>query len=886
MKNEKLKTLISRMLMWLLPIIFFFACSETSQPDYLNPDLTFEDRADDLISRMTVEEKISQLRYDAPAIDRLGVPAFNWWNECLHGVARSGKATVFPQAIGLATTWDTTLIYEMAGIISDEARAKYHDYFRRGKHGIFQGLTFWSPNINIFRDPRWGRGQETYGEDPYLTALIGTSFIRGLQGNHPKYLKTVATVKHFAVHSGPEPDRHAFNAEVSDRDLYQTYLPQFRHTVMKGKVESVMCAYNLYQGSPCCGNTFLLKDVLRDAWGFDGHVVSDCWALRDFITHQTTAGSDGEAGSIAIKAGTDLNCGVVYRKLGNSLDSSMIVENNIDVALKRLMLARFKLGMFDPPEMVPWSDIPVSILDDKKHRGKSLQLARESMVLLKNDGLLPIDKSKIKKVAVIGPNADSPEVMFGNYNGTPVDPVTPLRAISEKLAGKAEVVFAQGCDWAENMPAMHVIPNAYLFTEENGQTVNGLKGEYYDNFKMEGEPVLTRIDNEINFNWWDGAPIENLDDDNFAIRWTGKLIPPKTGMYYIGGYGTEYEVRLNDSLLASLSSIYQASPGYSKMYLEKGRSYNLDILQKENEGESEIRLIWNVPEEKKEHTALEVAKNADVVVMCMGITPQLEGEEKKVPVEGFFGGDRIKLELPKIQQELIKKVHAVNPNIVLVLMNGSAVSINWSQENLPAVLEAWYPGQDGGTAIADVLFGDYNPAGRLPVTVYKSEDQLPPFSDYNMQGRTYKYFEDEPLYPFGFGMSYTNFAYSDLEINDSFSTTEKVEIEVSIKNTGDYDGDEVVQVYASHKDDDPNTAIRTLVGFQRVHLKKGESKTLTFSIEPRQLSIIDEKGDRVLNPGEIMFSVGGGQPLKKYIALNPYLEVAARITGKPTMFKH
>ncbi len=881
--NQKLNFLP---LFFLMLALLLIKCNQSHEPNYLNTDLDFEERADDLISRMTVKEKISQLKYDAPGIERLGIPPYNWWNECLHGVGRSGKATVFPQAIGLAATWDTALIYQMASIISDEARAKHHDYFRRGKHGIYQGLTFWTPNINIFRDPRWGRGQETYGEDPYLTALIGTSFIRGLQGAHPKYLKTVATAKHFAVHSGPEPDRHSFNAVVSDRDLHQIYLPHFRHTVIEGKVESVMCAYNLFNGSPCCGNTFLLEDMLRNQWGFEGYVVSDCWALRDFITHQTTAKSEGEAGAIALKAGTDLNCGQVYRNLGNSLDSAMIVEDDIDVALKRLMLARFKLGMFDPPEMVPWANMPIETLDKKEHRQKSLQVARESMVLLKNDRLLPLDETKIGKIAVIGPNADDPEVMFGNYNGTPVDPVSPLQAIRDKLKGKAEVVYAKGCDWAENMPVMHLVSDEYLFTLENGEKANGLKAEIFDNFEMKGESVLTRIDKEINFNWWDGAPLENLDDDNFSIRWTGQLIPPNSGDYYLGAYGSEFEIYFQDTLLVSYYQPHHAAARYELVNLKAGQNYDLRILQKENESQSEIRLIWNMPNEQIVEDAIVAAKSSDVVVMCMGLTPRLEGEEMKVPVEGFFGGDRISLDLPAVQQELLKKVYAVNPNIVLVLMNGSAVSISWSKNNLPAILEAWYPGQDGGTAIADVLFGDYNPAGRLPITVYKSAAQLPPFDDYNMQGRTYKYFEDEPLYPFGYGLSYTNFEFSDLKIKNQYETDEKVKIEVKVSNIGDFDGDEVVQVYASHMDDDPNTAILTLVAFQRIHLKKGESKKLTFEIKPRQLSIIDENGDRVLNPGQIIFSVGGGQPIDEYARQNPFITSKTKITGVQLRFTH
>jgi beta-glucosidase len=504
MKNKSFIT-VKKSLIVVVGVLLISGCSHNSGkeiPKYQNPDLTVDERVDDLMSRMTLEEKISQLRYDAPAIERLDIAEYNWWNECLHGVARSGKATVFPQAIGLAAMWDRNQMFKVATAISDEARAKHHDYLRRNKHGIYQGLTFWTPNINIFRDPRWGRGMETYGEDPFLTGELGVQFVKGLQGDDPKYLKTVSTVKHFAVHSGPEPERHRFDAKVSDRDLFETYLPHFKNCIINGKAQSVMCAYNLYQGEPCCGNTYLLEDVLRKSWGFDGYVVSDCWALTDFFNFQKTAKNSAEAGAIAIKAGTDLNCGVVYRDLQQAIDSGFIREDKINLSLKRVLKARFQLGMFDPAEKVAYAQIPIEVNDCDEHHQLALITAQKSMVLLKNEGnLLPLPKT-IKSIAVIGPNADDVEVLLGNYNGTPSNPITPLRGIREKLGGSTEVIYAHGCDWADGMPKLVTVPAAYLTHLENGKAVAGWVGEFYDNLGIEGAPVVTKTAGTVNFKFW------------------------------------------------------------------------------------------------------------------------------------------------------------------------------------------------------------------------------------------------------------------------------------------------------------------------------------------------------------------------------------------------
>ena len=848
------------------------SCNDAT-PEYLNESLSFEERVNDLVSRMTLEEKIEQMRYDAPANERLGIPAYNWWNECLHGVARTGKATVFPQAIGLAATWDKALIFDIATIISDEARGKYHEYIRNDKHGIYQGLTFWTPNINIFRDPRWGRGMETYGEDPYLTAQIALPFIKGIQGDDSKYYKAIATAKHFAVHSGPEPLRHSFNADVSEQDLYETYLPQFRDCIIEGKVESVMCAYNLYKQNPCCGSRFLLEEVLRKKWGFNGYVVSDCWALSDFYNFQTTAKDSPEAGAIALKAGTDLNCGIVFRDLKQAVDSNLVDEEFVNTAITRLMMARFKLGMFDNQKNVPWSTIPVSILDEKSHQEAALNAAQASMVLLKNeDNTLPLKKN-IKSIAVIGPNAHNAEVMFANYNGTPAAAVTPFEGIKKRAGEAITVNYAQGCDWAENMPFMERIPEQFLFTDESC-TTRGLTGKYYANSALEGTPKHIRNDEVIDFNWWDKAPFEDLDGDNFSVEWTGFLVPPATGIYYIGCYGTEYEVYLEDSLMAQRAEPHGTFPFYKKIQLEGGKKYAIRALHMEKDGESEVRLIWGRTDIDKEKEAIDMAKQSDQVVLVMGLSPWLEGEQMDVEVEGFLGGDRTSLDLPEMQRSFIKKIYDANPNVVLVLMNGSALSINWCDEHLPAILEAWYPGQDGGTAVANILFGDYNPSGRLPVTFYTSTHELPPFDDYNMQGRTYKYYEGNPLYPFGYGLSYTSFEYSDLLLKQKDST---LSVEFKLKNNGSYDGEEVCQVYAGFNEPKPFYPLRKLVAFEKVLLKAGEEKQIQISIPLKNIAMADETGEYVISEEAYAISVGGGQPLKGFHTRNHFITTTTRI---------
>ena len=831
-------------LVYVLFLIGVICSCTTNQPDYKNTSLPFEDRVEDLVSQMTLEEKIGQLKFEAPAIERLDVPSYNWWNECLHGVARSGKATVFPQAIGMAATWDTKQILKVSQTIAEEARAKYNDYQKRGKRGIYEGLTFWTPNINIFRDPRWGRGMETYGEDPYLTGEIGTNFIKGLQGDHEKYFKAIATSKHYVVHSGPEPERHSFNATTREIDFWETYMPGFIKTVQDGGAYSVMCAYNRYDGEACCGSDYLLNDLLRDKIGFDGYVVSDCGAIRDFYSGHHVVETPAEAAALGVKSGTDLNCGDVYPALNEAVEQGLITEEEIDVAVKRLFLARFKLGMFDAQDDVPFNDIPLSVLDKESHAQISLETAQKSIVLLKNqNNALPLSKD-LKKIAVIGPNANDPEVLLANYNGIPSELITPLQGIKDKLPN-ADVQYALGCEHAKGLPTFEVIPTENLFTDES-MSQQGLKAEYFNNIELSGNPVTEQIDPNIDFYWWDKAPMETLDDDNFSVRWTGVFVPEKSGEYAFGGEGfNDFNIYLEDTLFVSFRNIHHSRKTYEFIELEANKPYNIKVEFMERHGDANMHLLWAPPKEDTEQNALTLANQSDAVILFMGLSPRLEGEEMKVRVKGFRGGDRLTLGLPQLQKDFIKKIYNTGKPVVLVLLSGSAVSMNWEQENLPAIIQAWYPGQAAGTAIADVLFGDYNPAGRLPVTFYKSVDQLPPFDDYAMEGKTYRYFKGNALYPFGYGLSYTTFDYGDLSVsNNEIGTDDNVSVSVKVTNSGSVEGEEVVQLYLKsvlpHQEGRP---IKSLKGFKRIRLQAGESKEVSFELSNDELSFWDIEND-------------------------------------------
>ena len=720
---------------YLLTIVFFLSVLTVAaqEPAYLNPRLPLQERVADLLKRMTLEEKVSQMMNKSAAIDRLHIPAYNWWNEGLHGVARTGKhATVFPQAIGNAATFDKEGLLEMAKMVSTEARAIHHQYEREGKRDIYEGLTFWSPNINIFRDPRWGRGQETYGEDPYLTGQMGMALVRGFQGDDPRYLKITACAKHFAVHSGPESSRHTFDVRPSAYDLNDTYLPAFRNLIVDARVASVMCAYNAFDGQPCCGSDTLMTDILYHKWKFRGYVTSDCGAIDDFYRGHKTSPDAASADAVAVIHGTDVECGGSYRFLVEAVHHNLLPEAEIDTAVSHLLAIRFRLGMFDPPSMVPYASTPMSEVQSPAHQAQALRMARESIVLLKNEGnLLPLDAHAIHKIAVIGPNAADSEVVLGNYNGFPDHVVTVLEGIRSKVT---DVIYEKGVDYVGNDTA-------------------GIQG------------VADRV------------------------------------------------------------------------------------------------------------------KGADVIVFVGGISPRLEGEEMPVKIEGFSGGDRTSIALPSIQTKLLQALYSTGKPVVFVLMTGSALSTEWESAHLPAIVNAWYGGEAAGTAVADVLFGDYNPAGRLPVTFYRSVDQLPDFSDYSMHGRTYRYFTGEPLYPFGYGLSYTSFAYSDLRVPAAAVTNSDVPVHVTVQNTGKREGDEVVQLYVRHSHAEGPAPIHALAGFTRVHLQPGEKKVVSFMLSPRALSLVRADGLRVEGEGTVEIFAGGGQPL----ADAPVVHGTVNLSGKTIM---
>ena len=830
------------------------ASTASARPPYLDPSLPLEQRVNDLVSRMTLEEKVSQMQDVAPAIPRLGIPAYNWWNEGLHGVARAGNATVFPQAIGLAATWDTDLVHRVADVISTEARAKYNDAIQHGNTGRYFGLTFWSPNINIFRDPRWGRGQETYGEDPFLTSRIGVAFVTGLQGDDPNYLKTVSTPKHFAVHSGPEVLRHRFDVPVSLHDFADTYTPAFRATVMEAHADSVMCAYNSVRGEPACAN-HLLFETLRNKWHFNGYVVSDCWAISDLHQGHNFVLTLEQASALAVKAGTDLSCGPEFRVLPLSVQDRLLSPGDIDLAAKRLFEARFRLGMFDPPERVPWTKLTIADNDTPAHRQLALEAARKSIVLLKNErNALPL-KSSVKSIAVIGPNADSLPVLLGNYNGTPSSYTTILNGIRKRFRN-AKILSAVGAPLTETSAI--AIPGEY-FRTGGANSRPGLTAEYFANTTLSGAPVLNRVDAAVNFEWNNVSPAPGLPVGNYSVRWTGELLPPVDGDYRLGA-STDggSRIYLDGKKIIDDWNPHGTRTMTTLVHLQAGHPYPIRMEYTHTWWESTARLLWLPPNLTEE--AVIAARKADVVIAVLGISPQLEGEESDSSDPGFFGGDRLDLNLPRPQQELLESLSAAGKPLIVVLTNGSALAVNWAQEHAAAILEAWYPGEEGGTAVADVLSGDFNPAGRLPVTFYKSVAQLPPFGSYSMNGRTYRYSTEQPLYPFGYGLSFSSFNYSGAKASpDQAAPGVAVTVSVRVTNSSSVPGDEVVQLYLSHAGVE-GTPIRSLAGFRRIHLDPSASQTVDFPLGDRELSIVDENGVRRIVPGLVDVWIGGGQP--------------------------
>jgi beta-glucosidase len=837
---------------------------DSVSPAYKDTVLSFEERARDLELRMTLEEKISQLGHTADAVERLGIPEYNWWNEGLHGVARAGVATVFPQTIGMAATFDDALLFKDADAISTEFRAKYNaEKGRDGSTAWYKGLTVWSPNINIFRDPRWGRGQETYGEDPYLTSRMGVAFVKGLQGDNAKYLKTVATPKHFAVHSGPELTRHEVDVTVSRHDMQDTYLPAFRATVIEGNAQSVMCAYNSVNGEPACASKVLLHDYLRDDWKFGGYVVSDCAAIEDISAHHKFKPTQEEGVAAALIGGTDLVCGSPQSRVRlereaalNAVKQGLLPEAAIDIAVTRTLTARFRLGMFDPPNLVPWSKLGAADNDTKAHRELVLKTARESLVLLKNDNhFLPFNKN-YSRIAVIGANADSLDALEGNYNGTPSAPVTVLTGLRQRFP-QAKIQFVQGTGLIGTV--VRPVSSVALYTDATKKS-HGLKAEYFENIKLEGTPVLRRTDPAVDFVWGFKGVTPKLTS-NYSARWTGILSPAKTDDYILGFTGQDgYRVWIDGGPLVDDWTTHRPSTTQTKaVHLEQGKSYSVKIEYFQTIRSAEAKLVWGVPG-REEDEAMKAARAADVVVMVLGLSARVEGEEMKVRAEGFSGGDRTSLDLPGPQEQLLERVCAAGKPVVLVLMNGSALAVNWANHHVNAILEAWYPGEAGGTAVAEALAGDFSPAGRLPITFYKSVEQLPAFEDYSMANRTYRYFKGEPLFPFGYGLSYTKFRYSKPNVSSqSVAADGSLTVSADVTNTGALDGDEVVQLYLTHENVD-GAALKELHGFERIHLAHGQAKTVTFTLHDRNLSVVDSEGKRRVMKGDVKVWIGGGQP--------------------------
>jgi beta-glucosidase len=844
---------------------------ESQKPAYLDPNLPAEQRAADLVKRMTLEEKASQLVNQARPIPRLGVPGYDWWSESLHGVATNGT-TEFPEPIGLAATFDPKKIHEMATDISTEARV-VHDQSLAANGGdsvIFHGLDFWAPNINIFRDPRWGRGQETYGEDPFLTARMGVAFVTGMQGDDPRYYRVISTPKHYAVHSGPETTRHKADVTVSKHDELDTYLPAFRATVTEAKADSVMCAYNSINGQPACANEFLLQDQLRGKWRFQGYVVSDCGAVHDIFEGHQYEPTQPQASAISLQRGMDNECidfrakvtdDHDYRPYLDAVKQGYLKESEIDTAVTRLFTARIKLGMFDPPEMVPYAKIDASELDSAAHRELAHKLADEAMVLLKNDGTLPLQATG-KKILVVGPLADQTRVLLGNYNGIPTHTVSILEGMKKEFAGDT-ISYVPGTGFLSKHA--EPVPNALLTTDGRpgakatylNQNIVGFSSELANTTA----PLATRVEPGIDMSG-QPLPVGAEKADPLTVRWDTTLTPKETGDYNLGvetdGF---FRVFLDNKPVVMANYPHGVETQTGKVHLDAGKAYELVVqYQRTGNAAPNLRLMWGKLDRRVDPTVVAAAEKADAVVAVVGITSELEGEEMNVTEPGFKGGDRTSIDLPEPERELLETLAKAKKPLVVVLTNGSALAVNWANEHANAILDAWYPGEEGGTAVAETLSGKNDPAGRLPVTFYKGVDQLPPFEDYSMKGRTYRYFSGTPLYPFGYGLSYTKFEYSDLKVPaDAVKAGDPMVVEAKVTNTGSVAGDEVAQLYLSFPAL-PGAPLKALRGFERVHLEPGASQTVHFELKPRDMSVVTETGEPVIAEGVYTVSVGGGQP--------------------------
>ena len=863
-----------------------------AQPAYMNPALPAHDRAVDLVNQMTLEEKASQLTNNSRAIPRLHVDAYQWWSEALHGVINQG-VTEYPEPVGLAATFDQQAVHTMGHYIGVEGRVKHVQNDREHHTGIYGGLDYWAPNLNIFRDPRWGRGQETYGEDPYLTGRMGVNFVQGVQGDDPHYYLGIATPKHYAVHSGPEPTRHFADVDVLKHDEVDTYEPAFRAAITEGKADSVMCAYNAINGEPACASKYLLVDQLRDKWGFQGYVVSDCDAVRDIFTGHHFRPSQAESTAISVERGMDNECYGAgaprntsdYQPFIDAVQKGYLSQQALDTAVIRLMEARIKLGMFDPPDMVPYTKIDEKELDSAEHRAFALKLGNESMVLLKNDGTLPL-KPSVKKVLVVGPLADQTQYLIGNYAGTPTHIVSVMEGLKAEFPNVA-FTYIPGTQFLrpDGMP----VPNICLSTPDGK---SGLKAEYSEapagggrgfggggggGFGRGAAPagplIATRVEPNINLNGNVGLPPEAAGK-NVSVHYTGFITAPETADYMIGTKGTGFAritVGGNNVVMQQGADVRTG-----QVHLVKGQKTLLDVTVGGGFGRfgggaaaaaanaapegPHAQLIWEKASDEATPDAIAAAKNADLILPVVGITSRLEGEEMQVNLPGFQGGDRTSIDLPAGEENLVEAMVNTGKPTVVVLMNGSALAVNWINDHANAVLEAFYPGEEGGAAVAETLSGKNNPAGRLPVTFYKDVSQLPNFESYSMQNRTYRYFTGKPLYPFGYGLSYTKFSYANLKLaNSTINAGDPLVADATITNTGDRDGDEVAELYLTFPKV-PGAPLRALRGFQRVHLKAGESQTVHFELKDRDFMMVTEAGDPMISQGSYTLTIGGGQP--------------------------
>lgn len=843
-------------LFYLLPLLALASCGE---PSYKDASLSPERRAELLVKELTLEEKAHLMMDGSRSVERLGIKPYNWWNEALHGVARAGLATVFPQPIGMAASFNPEMVYEVFNAVSDEARAKNTYYASQDSRERYQGLTMWTPTVNIYRDPRWGRGIETYGEDPYLTSRMGVMVVKGLQGPADgKYDKLHACAKHFAVHSGPEWNRHSFNAEnIKPRDLYETYLPPFEALVKEGKVEEVMCAYNRFEGDPCCGSDRLLMQILRGEWGFNGIVVSDCGAIADFYNdrgHHTHPDAES-ASAAAVISGTDLECGSSYKALIESVKKGLISEETVDTSVKRLMKARFALGEMDEPEKVSWTKIPFSVVASAAHDSLALNMARESMTLLMNkDNFLPLKRGGLT-VAVMGPNANDSVMQWGNYNGMPPHTVTILDGVRNLLGTDDKLIYEQGCPWVERT----LIQSA--FSQCKSDKGPGFTARYWNNLKREGEPVTTtQVTTPFRFCTSGAtvfAPGVNLTD--FSATYNSAFIPKESGeiVLEVYCYGSG-RLRVNGEEVKSFSNKHGARKSTHAMKVQAGKSYDLELDFEYLRSDAQLNFDLGFKKDVDIRKSVERVKDADIVIFASGISPSLEGEEMGVNLPGFKKGDRTDIELPAVQRELIDALHRAGKKVILVNCSGSPIGLEPETQKCEAILQAWYPGQQGGKAVAEVLFGDYNPAGKLPVTFYRNVSQLPDFEDYNMTGRTYRYMQDVPLFPFGYGLSYTTFGYGKTVLDKNELTAgQSLKLTVPVTNTGKRNGEEVVQVYL-RKQGDAEGPIKTLRAFKRVSILAGKTVNVEFDLKDKELEWWDDQSNTVrVCPGNYDIMVGG-----------------------------